>query len=566
MARMIPARPAEDTKSSAELKLFKRLQAMEDTEDWIVLHSLAIAKHETQSQGEADFLVLIPSAGTFVLEVKGGGISYREGNWFSRDRNGIEYNIKNPVTEASNAMHSIKAYVQENETSRGLARTLFGFGVVFPDTTIHGTMQSVEIADEQIADFDDCFSPEDLKRYLLRLAGYWKKRRTPNITLLSSLQCSELLDLLRPSFDGKVSLRSLIRTVESKVVELTDNQQDIFETIVENERCIVRGGAGTGKTIIALHFARSMAQEHHRTGFFCYNKQLAGYLRSNVDPSEGLVCDSFTEYMEKVVRDSGRKAGAPTNSTSRNLYYREQLPQWFMEAFLELELPQFEYLIIDEAQDLLTSNYLEALDFVLEGGLQNGKWYLFMDAEKQNLFQTDLKEDDVLSLIGRYQTDYTKCFLKDNCRNSLAIIEKVDAVFGTKTRHKNNDERGAEVTVKSYRKMTDQAEALETILRTLKREGIASDQIVILSTQRFQNSAASLVTETVISTGADRPKESVFFSTVHSFKGMESPVVILTDIVSLEDDAHMNILYVGMTRAKSALYILAQEKTAKLLR
>ena len=206
---MIPARPAEDTKSSAELKLFKRLQAMEDTEDWIVLHSLAIAKHETQSQGEADFLVLIPSAGTFVLEVKGGGISYREGNWFSRDRNGIEYNIKNPVTEASNAMHSIKAYVQENETSRGLARTLFGFGVVFPDTTIHGTMQSVEIADEQIADFDDCFSPEDLKRYLLRLAGYWKKRRTPNITLLSSLQCSELLDLLRPSFDGKVSLRSL---------------------------------------------------------------------------------------------------------------------------------------------------------------------------------------------------------------------------------------------------------------------------------------------------------------------------------------------------------------------
>ena len=47
---------------------------------------------------------------------------------------------------------------------------------------------------------------------------------------------------------------------------------------------------------------------------------------------------------------------------------------------------------------------------------------------------------------------------------------------------------------------------------------------------------------------------------------MESPVVILTDIVSLDDDAHMNILYVGMTRAKSALYILAQEKTAKLLR
>ena len=82
MAKMIPERPSEETSSAAERKLFQRFKAMPDTEDWVVLHSLAIAKHMTQSQGEADFAVVIPSYGVFVLEVKGGRISYNNGTWY----------------------------------------------------------------------------------------------------------------------------------------------------------------------------------------------------------------------------------------------------------------------------------------------------------------------------------------------------------------------------------------------------------------------------------------------------------------------------------------------------
>lgn len=566
MAKMIPEQPSSETKSSAEMKLFRRLQMMEGTEDWTVLHSLAIAKHDTQSQGEADFVVVIPSAGIFVLEVKGGGISHFEGKWFSRDRFGNENPIKNPVEEASNAMHSIKSYIKNSAPSRDLEWTLFGFGVVFPDTTIHGAIQSVEIADEQIADFDDCFSPEDLRVYLLRLADYWKKRSVSRVTSPTAYQCGELIKMLRPSFEGRISLRSLIRNVENQVVELTENQQETFETITENDRCIIRGGAGTGKTIIALHFAKQKSDGDQQTGFFCYNRQLAVYLKKNVDSHKMLICDSFTEYMESIVVQAGHKPEIGSSSSARNTYYRETLPQLFMESFIELNLPQFENLILDEAQDLLTENYLEALDLILKDGLKNGRWYFFMDAEKQNLFQTDTKEKDVFDLLGKYGTHFTKCYLKDNCRNSVAIIEKIDAVFGSNTRHKHNDERGAEVSIKVYRKMSDQVEALETILRTLEREGINYDQIVILSPIRFQNSASNLLTGTPVTLDPNNRKQAVFFSTIHSFKGLESPVVILTDIDTLTDEARMNILYVGMTRAKSALYILAQEKVAKLLR
>ena len=565
MAKMIPERPSDETSSAAERKLFQRFKAMPETEDWVVLHSLAIAKHTTQSQGEADFAVVIPSCGVFILEVKGGGISYNDGTWYSKNREGIQYQIKNPVEEASNAMHSIKEYIRNCQCSSKLDRSLFGFGVVFPDTTVHGVINTVELADEQIADFDDCLSPDDLKNYLLRMAAFWKKRRAPIITLPTTEQCSELVSLLRPNFEGSVSLRSIIRNVENQVVSLTENQQDIFETIMDNPRCIVRGGAGTGKTIIALHFAKQMAGREHKTGFFCYNKQLSVYLKNNVQQTDTLTCDSFTEYMEQVVVKAGKQINIPGNSTGRNLYYQETLPQQFMEAFLELELPQFAYLIIDEAQDLMTPRYLEAMDFILDGGLQNGKWYFFMDAERQNLFHSNKNAEDVLLMLQQYNAHYTQCKLKDNCRNSVAIIEKVDQIFGTATRHKHNDERGTDVVIKAYKKTADQVSALETVLRMLLREGIEPGQITVLSPIRFSNSAASMLAEYEISERQGDKKGAIFYSTIHGFKGLESPVIILTDIDNLSDEARMNILYVGMTRAKSALYILAHEKTAKQL-
>ena len=70
MARMIPALVAEGTKRDAERKLFPRLKKMPDTENWTILHSVNIANHETQMQGETDFMVFIPGQPVLLLEVK----------------------------------------------------------------------------------------------------------------------------------------------------------------------------------------------------------------------------------------------------------------------------------------------------------------------------------------------------------------------------------------------------------------------------------------------------------------------------------------------------------------
>ena len=60
-------------------------------------------------------------------------------------------------------------------------------------------------------------------------------------------------------------------------------------------------------------------------------------------------------------------------------YYRKRLPDLFSELCLDGIVDQLDYLIIDEAQDLMTDDYLETLDLLLKGGLKDGNWRFFMD-------------------------------------------------------------------------------------------------------------------------------------------------------------------------------------------
>ena len=72
MARMIPPRVSETTKSYAERLMFEKISA-ELADDWIVLHSLGVAGCRDKPWTEVDF-VLIGPLGMYCLEGKGGNL------------------------------------------------------------------------------------------------------------------------------------------------------------------------------------------------------------------------------------------------------------------------------------------------------------------------------------------------------------------------------------------------------------------------------------------------------------------------------------------------------------
>ena len=130
---MIPSAPSRDTKSSAERRLFEKFEHLPGFDDWTCLHSLRLSRSDYSVCGEIDFLLIGP-LGVFVCEVKGGAVSYDGKTWRHENRYGkVSFKDRGPMTQAEQAMFSLKSNLEGSSRSELADGVLFGWFVVFPD-------------------------------------------------------------------------------------------------------------------------------------------------------------------------------------------------------------------------------------------------------------------------------------------------------------------------------------------------------------------------------------------------------------------------------------------------
>src|SRR5207245_2072445 len=87
-----------------------------------------------------------------------------------------------------------------------------------------------------------------------------------------------VLESLRGDFDLVPSLPTRIGWVREELIRLTAEQSDYLARLEENPRVLVRGGAGTGKTMLAVEEAARAAKSGDRVLFLCFNRLLADSL------------------------------------------------------------------------------------------------------------------------------------------------------------------------------------------------------------------------------------------------------------------------------------------------
>lgn len=514
--RMIPQQPL-DTRSRAELRVFDQLRTCfsgADQHDWFAMHSLNLPQHEYKRFGEMDFVVCGPD-GIFVLEVKGGGVSCRDGIWETRNRQGsVERLTESPFKQAEGALHGLRKKLPADLAGA----FVFGYAVVMPD--VDSLPDSAEWDRAVLADARNF---RQIEQWLKKLISHWrnKDRISPKA---SPERLRKLQQFLRPEFEAVMPLHASAHAIEARVAQLTEDQLRYIDVVEANERVICSGGAGTGKTMLALELAKRWSASGMQVALTCHSPWLKTYLENAAPPG-------VTVALTNAVSVAGRRAG----------------------------IDKFDALIVDEGQDVLNMEALDRLDSALRGGLDNGRWSFFHDANNQSGLCGEFRADAYEYLAG---LGAVRIPLKTNCRNTAPILQRVQKTLVADV---GASAVGDGPAVREI-KVASREEAVVALQKELSKlideEGFSPSDIVILSPLAYSQSCASLISEdagiriTVLDAFSNRGSDhrAIGFAQVENFKGLESSVVYVVDMAapnaeSFERASH----YVGMTRARALL-------------
>lgn len=539
MAAMHPPVVSADTKSQAEIALFSTIESQLD-DKWVALHSVGLTYHGTKPWAEVDF-VLVGPPGVLCLEVKGGRPGRTNGRWYTLDRNDERHDLReSPFQQAASASSALFAYLKD---ARVITRdTPVVYAVATPDVEFAVTGPDV---DEALV-YDQRDRPHPFSEYVDRVFRRWAERGLARPTPMSHGDRDAVLSAIRADFDLRPSIRARVDSSCDELLRLTQRQYSVLDGLVDNQRAVIRGGAGTGKTLLAVEEALRAADDGAEVLLCCFNKNLATELRKAL-PGRVTV-RHLHGLMAEIVRDAGLRSKVPDADESD--LFESIYPDLVLEAFLDRHDAPFDMIVVDEAQDLLLPAYMDVFDVLLRGGLKQGRWRFFLDANQ------DLYAATAPAALERLLTERPAQFrLTMNCRNTAAIGTATALLAGSDLSAVLEAE-GPDVEYLWWNTPDQERQIISKRVRRLLHDGIDPDRVVVLSPVRRQNSALasgliSCPVELVsLETGSGG---GIRFSTVSSFKGLESDVIVLIDVASLKGPAAARTLYVATSRAKALL-------------
>ena len=574
MAKMIPAQIDDYAVSMAERRVFRLFDSDPATKGWTVLHSLCLARRVSGPYGEIDFVVIIPGEGIICLEVKGGRVSCEAGLWRTMDRYGNSTELKkSPLLQAREAMFALRRsiihYFGEGTSE---SRCPIGCAVVFPDVTCPPLTPEFERSD--IIDLDDLRNP--ISRSLVRLVRRRLREFQPrgNEPLPTRSDSRAIRSFLRPDFEMVVAKSVSIGRSEAKLLRLTEEQYDRLDELAANARCLFEGAAGTGKTLLALEYARRADRAGSKVLLVCFNRLLGESLRQQTEDT-GVTAGTWHGIARRLILNStfasefAEREREALERGNTGALFGELYPLYGEIALEELNAP-FDVLVMDEAQDLSDRRTLDLLNLTIRGGLADGRWAIFGDFTRQALYNNPAEP---VATLSRYVEHFARAKLTLNCRNTRMIAEETAILAGfQKPPFRLSEEIGLPVEHRYWKTSTDLAASLTNIVERLVKDRISIEDIVLLSPHRLENSSLAGIERIsryrVMKCSHNMTRtqsSSIGFSTIHSFKGLESQVVIIMDMDALEGDEQQSLLYVAMSRARSLLILMFNEHARKLV-
>jgi hypothetical protein len=527
--RCIPAEPDFGDGQLAEKAVWEALKTSLPDEA-VLAHSVQV--RDGRAEHEIDLLVLWPGVGMAAIEVKGGQISVDDAQWYQSDRNDRR-KIQSPVAQSQSSQHAFKNWISGQLGSRLSSR--FAYLVALPYTHVphHWTMSGCPRA--LILDQTDMHSPADLLRLAIEQEG---GGTTPLALAFTERIIRQLSGTLEPDGDHQDSAQD-----EYEQDHLTERQAVLLRATRSLRRVQFTGGAGSGKTWLAVEKAKMLAKSGKRVGLFCYNKGLGQYLQDRVGlwrQAKPVFTGEFHEYV--------RGLGVPDGVGQA--YFDEEMPRQLKELAATMDPSlKLDAVVVDEAQDFAPL-WWEALLACTKDPCTS-EVYAFQD-DHQDVYS---RWTGALDGAGHPATGLVPIHIDDNLRNTRKIADTFKSFAG-----EHFTPRGSTgLPVRRVECATDDAlDTSEDCIDALIEEGWANNQIALLTTK-----ARHPVHREFFETGttADywrefHANESEFYGHVLGFKGLERSVVVLCVNGFRDPQRAAEQLYVGLSRARSLLVVV----------
>ncbi|UVD78562.1 NERD domain-containing protein [Myroides albus] len=525
--------------------------------DWYVWYSMKLPFHDNsmikrvKADAELDFII-VSKFGIIVMEVKGGNISVDQGRFCYKDGKRKKWLNQNPFEQVKGYKYTLM-----NKVFPSFKHIAFCEAVSFPTTMIpiENTIYDSKLI---YSEYTKRNKYKNIEKFLMHIYDYSKhKLESIHPIRFSNLTPGEIETIVN-TFNPVVSDTNVFQSRDS-LAWLKERNLDILYSLSENPRLMIEGAPGTGKTTMAMAYAEM--QVGRKGIYLCWNLLLCGYnaqrfkeLKVNID------CMTFTQFVIENL----------PNVNESDLYYLEpsKFAAYIRETIDYLQdsgkLPNYDFMIIDEAQDLFDRN-LHLMMHKLCGdhnGMKQGNIMLLYDLDQSfSLFGRDVT--DYAYFLKEYFTHFKlhkvrRSAQKTQIRKIAEHIQSHPEDWDDVTTHHEYDE----IELRSFDTRDELKYAMEEIIKNINDPSsslMAEDVIVLVQSKVWQrkNNVADLILEMgmeelTIENLSLKPNK-LQYTTAVKFKGLERKHVIL--IVDKPNKLTPYEWYIGCTRAIENLCI-----------
>ncbi len=492
--------------------------------DAVVFYSMRVPTRH--GEREIDFLVAWPGVGLAVLEVKGGHIERdKEGQfWSSRgqERKSLELT---PMEQASEVRYLLKDWLLAQGSPA--ARSRMQHLVVLPHTNVRA-YDANDFRREQVVDEKHMAQIDTIIRAAIENGD----GHSP----LDADQLEPLCALLVPEMRTDADSASA-----AEAEEHSDRLGRELADRVAEWQCFPRlkviGGAGTGKTMLAMAQAKRLAEQGQRVALVCYSRGLAAFLRR--EASTWKKPPAYVGPFHNLGTVWGAEVPDPDSPSD---FWEDELPRSLGElAAATAQDDRFDAVVVDEGQDF-GQHWWTSLESCLrapgDGGL-----FVFLDSDQR-----------VFTRHGEVPIDTPPICLSRNLRNTARIAGTFSSlVTGEKSAQGLKGPRVRFVQCAPEDAVSRADDAVEALL-----DDWDPGQVALLTTRHRHPEQVSVVQ----SRGHDAywddyfEGSSVCYGTVSGFKGLERSCVVLAINGFSSEAQAKEMLYVGLSRARSQLVVV----------